>query len=59
MKLIKSVALCAKLLLIKSMPIALSHHQLRMVMQAAGPLAVEKRGVLIERIGVSARRRKA
>src|SRR5262249_22845156 len=38
-------------------PIALSDHQLRIAMQAAGPLAVEKRGVLLERIGVQLRLR--
>ena len=58
MKLIKSVTLCAKLSLIKStMPIALSDAQLWIVMQAAGPLAIEKRTVFLEPIGAQLRMR--
>ena len=58
MKLIKSVTLYAKLSLIKStMPIALSDAQLWIVMQAAGPLAIEKRTVFLEPIGAQLRMR--
>ena len=58
MKLIKSVTLCAKLSIIKStMPIALSDPRVWIVMQAAGPLAIEKRTVFLELIGAKLRMR--